>query len=120
MGELSSPSFLTELRARFEANFPRFLDPGTMAVREPDRDDGSMAPVRTASGNELTFEAPRWSQVSGSFHARVAGGLASLARLVRHEKLPHEERYLTAARKICDFTLSFQEDSGRFRTDRSG
>lgn len=76
--------------------------------------DGSVSAVIDADGNVVPIERPRWSQHSGSFHAKIAEALVDFARIVP------DKRYIDAARQICEFALEFQEADGRFITGNSG
>lgn len=77
--------------------------------------DGSISPFLNIYGNDPGLpESPRWSQQKGSFHTKIAESLVEFA------KITGNENYNQAARKICRYALSFQEEDGRFITDRDG
>lgn len=52
----------------------------------------------------------KWSDQSGSYHARIVLGLTSF-----HD-ITHDEAYKDAALTLCEKCLAFQESSGRFIT----
>ncbi|MBI3653782.1 MAG: hypothetical protein HY231_22340 [Acidobacteria bacterium] len=76
--------------------------------------NGSIPAICDASGNQLQFENPRWSQQRGSFQAKIAEALAELYAVTL------EERYAEAARRLCRFAISWQKPDGRFITDAKG
>jgi mannose-1-phosphate guanylyltransferase/mannose-1-phosphate guanylyltransferase/mannose-6-phosphate isomerase len=78
------------------------------------KDDGSVPAIVDIHGNTAQLEQRSWSQQSGSFHTKIAEALVEFAGLAG------DERYAEVARQICVFALRFQEDDGRFITDRNG
>lgn len=77
-------------------------------------EDGSVPAIWNAQGKEVRFENPRWSQQRGSFHTKIAESLAELYAATS------EGAYADAARRICRFALSHQQEDGRFITDSLG
>lgn len=80
-------------------------------ILEVVQPDGGLPVAITAGGEPVLFSRITWSRQSGSFHAKVAEGLARVWLMCR------ESRYLQAAGSICDFALTRQTASGRFLTD---
>ena len=63
---------------------------------------------------ELRFKNPRWSQIRGSFHAKIAEALSELYLFSQDAK------HAAAARRLCEFALTRQLADGRFATDKDG
>jgi uncharacterized protein YyaL (SSP411 family) len=81
-------------------------------VSSMQKDDGSFyARIDTRSG-EFIDRPEKWSTQSGSYHAKIAIGLAYLFSLTNRAV------YRKSAIKICDWSLSFQCPDGRFVTNR--
>jgi len=78
------------------------------------KDNGSVPAVFQNNGQEVHFDQPRWSQRSGAFHTKVAEALTELHRYTENE------RYADAARRMCEYAMSLQQDNGRFITDAHG
>lgn len=75
------------------------------------KEDGSLYPRYLINEKKVEEKGNKWSKQSGSFHAKGAIGLLNLGLLL------NEEKYIKAAKKICDFVLKFQQKDGRFITD---
>ncbi len=79
-------------------------------------DKGSLPAIlnpRTGE-KELRFKHPRWSQIRGSFHTKIAEALAELFLFSQDPK------HAAAARRLCEFALTRQLADGRFATDKDG
>lgn len=77
-------------------------------------ENGSIPAIWDDAGTELHFDNPRWSQQRGSFHAKIAEALAELYAVTL------EDQYADAARRMCRFAISYQQEDGRFVTDAQG
>lgn len=72
--------------------------------------DGSIAAMISKDGSKIKDNEETWSSQPGSYHAKLAIGYLNLHDLTK------EENYLKAARKLCDYALSFQQSNGQFFT----
>lgn len=70
--------------------------------------NGLFWPVYNAKTGEFSDTDNKWSTQSGSFHSKVALGLLVL------RDITDDEKYSSAARRICDEALKFQQSNGRF------
>ncbi len=72
--------------------------------------DGSFYAVYDAKNNTLIDDGEKWSTQSGCLHAKCAIGLIKLTEATR------DETYKNAAKKVCDYSLRYQQADGRFVT----
>lgn len=73
------------------------------------RADGSIEPYRSLNGVQPTpADSLRWSRQSGPYLAKCVLGLLNLARLEPHAG------WEQAAIRICDWALTFRQDTGCF------
>ena len=77
------------------------------------KDDGSFYTRHIINDNFLEDNGDKWSKQSGTFHSKISLGLLNLGKLLK------ENKYITSARKICDWSLNLQTEEGRFITDRN-
>ncbi len=76
------------------------------------QEDGSLAPVWNSATSSVETLGDKWSHQSGSYHSKVAMGLADLCIVTG------QERYKNIAINIAEFSLSLQDPkTGRFVTD---
>lgn len=76
------------------------------------KSDGSIIPLfNVQTGRNLELR-DKWSDQSGAFHAKVCLGLLGLFDITK------DIRYRDAAKAICEHALVYQQESGRFITDR--
>ncbi len=80
-------------------------------VNKMQKKNGSFYTRYFKEKNQFEDNGDKWSKQPGSFLAKVSIGLLNLYGILK------DDRYKKAARKICDFALSFQERDGRFVTD---
>ncbi len=73
--------------------------------------DGSFNSIYSAKTSANINPMDKWSNQPGSFHAKIALGMADLFEITNKIK------YKEAAIKICEFALTKQDESGRFITD---
>ncbi|MEW6407146.1 MAG: DapH/DapD/GlmU-related protein [Patescibacteria group bacterium] len=76
------------------------------------RSNGSLAPIYSLKTNKTIETLDKWSTQSGTYHAKVALGLVDLFRITKNDI------YKNAAIKLCKFTLTLQDKSGRFITNK--
>lgn len=76
------------------------------------RPDGSVPAICRSDGEELLLPRPRWSQQCGSAHAKISEALAEWMEVTG------DHRHTEACRRICQYVLRFQQEDGRFVTDR--
>lgn len=96
-----NPQYLTAARAV-----------GDWLVDHAQQADGRFQPLYEIEKGEFHTPGVEWSLASGSYHTKIAIGLACLYDAVK------DQRYLQAATRVCDFALSFQQPDGRFITFR--
>jgi len=72
--------------------------------------DGSFYAVYNGKNKSLTDDGEKWSTQSGAFHNKLAIGLLKLHEITKDEK------YKKSASKVCDYSLKFLKDDGRFVT----
>ncbi len=77
-------------------------------IRDAQRDNGAFQPVYDVEKQTFNEQDNEWSLCSGSYHTKVAIGLANVYQATGDEK------YKDAAIKACDFALTFQQADGRF------
>ncbi len=77
-------------------------------IRDMQKPDGTFYAVYDVDQRTMIESDKEWSLCSGSYHTKVAIGLANLYDATRHDK------YLQAAVKACDIALTFQQPDGRF------
>ena len=65
-------------------------------------------PVYEIEQNKFFESDKEWSTTSGSYHTKIAIGLANLYSIVKKKK------FLEASKKICNSSLKFQKKNGRF------
>tara|TARA_B100000787_G_scaffold133467_1_gene102347 strand:- start:6518 stop:7726 length:1209 start_codon:yes stop_codon:yes gene_type:complete len=65
-------------------------------------------PVYEIEQNKFFESDKEWSTTSGSYHTKISIGLANLYSIVKKNK------YLEAAKKICNSSIKFQKKNGRF------
>jgi hypothetical protein len=65
-------------------------------------------PVYEIDENKFFESDKEWSTTSGSYHAKIAIGLANLYTVIKNKS------YINNAIKICNTSLNFQERNGRF------
>ena len=65
-------------------------------------------PVYEIEQNKFFESDKEWSTTSGSYHSKIAIGLANLYSIIKKRK------YLDAAKKICNSSIKFQKNNGRF------
>ena len=68
----------------------------------------SVKPLYEISENKFYESDKEWSTLSGSYHTKIAMGLANLYSVSRNKK------YLKYSKKICEKSLELQEKNGRF------
>ena len=79
-------------------------------VLDYQKKDGSIATIVDEDKNKVEDNQETWSSQPGSYHAKLAIGYLNLYDLTK------KENYLKAARKLCDYALSFQQSDGQFFT----
>ena len=79
-------------------------------INKMQKEDGSFYAVYDAKNNKLIDDGEKWSTQSGCLHAKLSIGLINLYELTRNEE------YLEAAKKVCDYSLRFLKNDGRFVT----
>lgn len=72
------------------------------------KSNGGLRPVYEIDEKKFFESDKDWSTISGSYHSKVAIGLANLHSVTKKKK------YLNNAIKITDYCLKFQNSSGRF------
>jgi hypothetical protein len=77
------------------------------------KDDGSFSPLYNAKTKRHIESFDKWSNQSGAFHAKVSLGLIDVFEVTK------EKKYRDAAARVCEYALSFQQEDGRFITDRA-
>ena len=77
-------------------------------IDKMQKQDGSFYAVYDAKNNKLIDNGEKWSTQSGCLHAKLSIGLINLYELTNNEK------YLESAKKICDYSLQYLKDDGRF------
>jgi len=70
--------------------------------------DGSLYASYSHKDETFKDNFDKWSTQSGSYHAKVAIGLLKMYEISKDDK------YKDAVIKLCNNSLSFQEESGRF------
>jgi hypothetical protein len=97
---------------------PKFLaaslNVGDWLVREAQKSNGAFRSVYDIEKNAFIESDQEWSQCSGSYHTKIAGGLANLYDVTRREA------YLRAAIRSGEYALGFQQPDGRFVSFPSG
>lgn len=77
-------------------------------IRDLQKPNGAFYPVYEIENGGLPESDQEWSLCSGSYHTKVAIGLANLFDLTGNTK------YRDAAIRACDYALGFQQADGRF------
>lgn len=77
------------------------------------RKDGSIAAIYSPKTNKTLETFDKWSNQSGAFHAKIALGLVDLYEVTSNQV------YKDAAIKLCNFTLTLQDKTGRFITNKA-
>ena len=77
------------------------------------KDDGMFYAVYNSETGKKTDIADKWSTQSGSYHAKLALGFTDLYEITNNKA------YKDAALGVCNASLDFQDDSGRFITNRA-
>ncbi len=75
--------------------------------------EDSIAPIYNPRSDKKLDPKDKWSNQSGSFHAKVAMSLTDLFEITKNPD------YKNAAIKLCEFALTKQDASGRFITDQT-
>src|SRR3989344_5589508 len=83
-------------------------DIGSLLVDKMQKEDGSLYPSYDPRSDKLIEDGEKWSTQSGSYHAKMSMGLIKLYQRTKDKKL------LESIVKLCDNSLSFQKDDGRF------
>lgn len=73
--------------------------------------DGSIAPIYNPRSDKKIEPKDKWSNQAGSFHAKVSLSFAELFEITKNPI------YKNTAIKLCEFSLTKQDNSGRFITD---
>lgn len=73
---------------------------------------GSIIPLLNVQTGKNLELRDKWSGQSGAFHAKVCLGLLELSGVTK------DIRYRDVAEAICEHTLTYQQEGGRFITDR--
>lgn len=93
-------------------NEERYLESGKkigdFLVDIMQKKDGGFYASYNHKDKESKDTNEKWSTQSGSFHAKIALGLLKLYGITKDEK------YREATIKLCNNSLKFQEDNGRF------
>jgi hypothetical protein len=79
-----------------------------LSVQKPN---GALPALYMTDKDEYVADGNKWSLQSGAFHAKLAIGLLHL------HKITGDAKFKSAAIKLCDFALTFQQPDGRFITD---
>lgn len=79
-------------------------------IDKMQKEDGSFYAVYDAKNNKLIDNGEKWSTQSGCLHAKLSIGLTNLYELTQDKK------YLDSAKKVCDNSLRFLKNDGRFVT----
>jgi hypothetical protein len=81
-------------------------------IDKMQKEDGSFYPIYEPNEGSFFEANDKWSNQSGSFHSKIALGLIDM-----HDVMS-DTKYRDSAIKICEHTMSTQEDAGRFVTDK--
>ena len=79
-------------------------------INKMQKPDGSFYAVYHAKNNKLIDDGEKWSTQSGALHAKLSIGLINLYEITKNDK------YKNSARKVCDDSLKYQKEDGRFIT----
>ncbi|MBU2633737.1 MAG: glycoside hydrolase family 88 protein [Nanoarchaeota archaeon] len=79
-------------------------------INKMQKQNGSFYAIYNAKNNTLKDDGEKWSTQSGAFHAKLSIGLINLYIITKNTK------YKESAKKICDYSLKFLKDNGRFIT----
>ena len=79
-------------------------------INKMQKQDGSFYAVYDAKNNKLIDDGEKWSTQSGCLHAKLSIGLINLYEITKNNK------YLESSKKICDYSLQYLKDNGRFVT----
>ncbi len=74
--------------------------------------DGMFYAAYDANNDRRIDSSAKWSSQSGSYHAKLAIGMADLYKTTK------EEKYRQSAESICNASLKLQDNSGRFVTQK--
>jgi hypothetical protein len=81
---------------------------GNFLVELMQKEDGSLYASYSHKDEKLKDEGEKWSTQSGSYHAKMSIGFLKLYKLLKNDK------YKEATIKLCNKSLDFQEENGRF------
>ncbi len=76
------------------------------------KDDGSFFAIYNSETGEKIDVPDKWSTQSGSFHSKLALGFTDLYDVTK------EQKYADVVIRLCESSMKFQDESGRFITDR--
>ncbi len=79
-------------------------------INKMQKPDGSFYAVYDAKNEKLIDNGEKWSTQSGCLHAKLSIGLINLYEITK------DKRYLDSAKKVCDNSLQYLQDDGRFIT----
>lgn len=82
---------------------------GDWLVQRMQRDDGAFLAMYDADSGEWHHTGDNFYDDGGCLHAKHAIGLLRLGNVTG------EERYVAAARRVCDWVLTLQDGDGAFR-----
>ncbi len=77
-------------------------------IKDCIKKDGGVRPVYEIDEKKFFESDKDWSTISGSYHSKIAMGLANLHSVTK------KKVYLQKAIKIADYCLKFQNKKGRF------
>jgi len=85
---------------------------GDFLIKKMLNNDGSIAPIYSPRSDKKLEPMDKWSNQSGSFHAKISMSFSELFEITGNIE------YKNTAIKLCETALDKQDFSGRFITDR--